>query len=357
MQAQAELAAFATPMPVRERRQPRAGGKAGRAVRAGAGPRLPDLRRIGGDRDGDPLLPPARRVAGRARPVEGHQPRCRATTATRSARLPCTGDPAAHALFGPMMVRDAEGPGAIHLPRCRPATRQRAMPPNVPTRWSGLIVAEGADTVLAFIMEPVGGLATGALVAADAYYAAVRDICTRHGILLIHDEVMSGAGRTGRFLASEHWPAGRPDIVVLAKGVSAGYAPLGVVMVPAAMAEDLGGGRRLQRRIHVFRQPARLRGRGGGAGRTGRPELDGQCRGAGRAHAGPAGRDRGRQPHFGRRPGPRPAAGDRTGGGQGREAPDPGGAKRAGTAEGDRVEARPGCCMGGAPPGGSSATG
>ena len=103
------------------------------------------------------------------------------------------------------------------------------------------IVAEGAGTVLAFIMEPVGGLATGALVAVDAYYTAVRDICTRHGILLIHDEVMSGAGRTGHFLASEHWPGARPDIAVLAKGVSAGYAPLGVVMVPERMAEDLAG--------------------------------------------------------------------------------------------------------------------
>ena len=113
------------------------------------------------------------------------------------------------------------------------------------------IVAEGAGTVLAFIFEPVGGLATGALVAPDAYYTAVRDICTRHDIKLIYDEVMSGAGRTGRFLASDHWPAGRPDIAVLAKGVSAGYAPLGAVMVPAAMAEDLAWIGWVQRRVHV----------------------------------------------------------------------------------------------------------
>lgn len=95
-----------------------------------------------------------------------------------------------------------------------------------------IILAEGADTILAFIMEPVGGLATGGLVAPDSYYKAVRDICTRHGVLLIFDEVMSGAGRTGTFLAAEHWPNARPDMVTLAKGVAAGYTPLGVVMAP-----------------------------------------------------------------------------------------------------------------------------
>lgn len=101
------------------------------------------------------------------------------------------------------------------------------------------IVAEGSESVLAFIMEPVGGLATGALVAHDVYYRRVRDICTRHGVLLIFDEVMSGAGRTGKFLSAEHWPDARPDICTLAKGVSAGYTPLGVVMVSASMTDTL----------------------------------------------------------------------------------------------------------------------
>lgn len=101
------------------------------------------------------------------------------------------------------------------------------------------ILAEGPETVLAFIMEPVGGLATGALVAHDIYYGLVRDICTRHGVLLIFDEVMSGAGRTGKFLSAEHWPLAKPDMCTLAKGVSAGYTPLGVVMVNAEMTDIL----------------------------------------------------------------------------------------------------------------------
>ncbi len=154
--------------------------------------------------------------------------------------LAVTGDPAAHAIFGPMMVAMPKVPAPFTY-RLPPGHTADSYAAECADALERSILAEGAETVLAFIMEPVGGLATGALVAVDAYYTAVRDICTRHGILLIHDEVMSGAGRTGRFLASEHWPGARPDIAVLAKGVSAGYAPLGVVMVPAAMAEDLAG--------------------------------------------------------------------------------------------------------------------
>jgi len=90
------------------------------------------------------------------------------------------------------------------------------------------IVEEGPDSVLAFIMEPVGGASTGALVAPDSWYARVRDICHEFDILLIADEVMTGAGRTGRFLAVEHWDLA-PDIIGMAKGFAAGYAPLGAV--------------------------------------------------------------------------------------------------------------------------------
>ena len=101
------------------------------------------------------------------------------------------------------------------------------------------ILAEGPESVLAFIMEPVGGLSTGALVAPDHYHTAVREICTRHGVLLIYDEVMSGAGRTGAFLSADHWPDARPDLVTLAKGVAAGYTPLGVVMAPNKIVQSV----------------------------------------------------------------------------------------------------------------------
>lgn len=102
---------------------------------------------------------------------------------------------------------------------------------------------QGPETVLAFIMEPVGGASTGALVAPDSYYARIREICDEFGILLILDEVMSGVGRTGRFLAAEHWNL-RPDIVALSKGFAAGYAPLGAMVADRRLVEpvlDSGG--------------------------------------------------------------------------------------------------------------------
>ena len=105
------------------------------------------------------------------------------------------------------------------------------------------ILAEGHDTVLAFLMEPVGGASTGALVAPDSYYGRIREICDEFGVLLIYDEVMTGAGRTGKFLAAEHWGI-TPDIVAMSKGFGAGYAPLGAIVAGAWMVEpvlDAGG--------------------------------------------------------------------------------------------------------------------
>ncbi|MGO4916962.1 aminotransferase family protein [Pseudogemmobacter sp. W21_MBD1_M6] len=91
------------------------------------------------------------------------------------------------------------------------------------------ILEEGADSVLAFIQEPIGGASTGALVPPAGYMQAVREICDRHGVILIHDEVMSGGGRTGRFMGAEHWGVA-PDIIAISKGFGAGYAPLGAMI-------------------------------------------------------------------------------------------------------------------------------
>jgi len=100
------------------------------------------------------------------------------------------------------------------------------------------ILEEGPETVLAFLMEPVGGASTGALVAPDSYYERIREICDRYGILLIYDEVMSGAGRTGRFLAAEHWPP-VPDLVALSKGFASGYSPLGAMVASRRITEPV----------------------------------------------------------------------------------------------------------------------
>ena len=105
------------------------------------------------------------------------------------------------------------------------------------------IRAEGADTVLAFLLEPVGGASTGALVPPAGYMEAVRAVCTRHGVLLIHDEVMSGGGRTGRFFGGQHW-ASAPDILAISKGLGAGYVPLGAMLAQGHIVDavlDHGG--------------------------------------------------------------------------------------------------------------------
>ncbi len=149
-----------------------------------------------------------------------------------------SGDLVSEAAFGPMtrLMPKVPAPFTYRLPVGHtPETYAE----HCANALEATIVREGPETVLAFFMEPVGGLATGALVAPDRYHARVREICSRHSVLLIFDEVMSGAGRTGAFLAAQHWPEARPDIVTLAKGIGAGYTPLGAVLASRAMVDAL----------------------------------------------------------------------------------------------------------------------
>jgi len=94
------------------------------------------------------------------------------------------------------------------------------------------IVAAGPDRVAAFIAEPIVASVGGAIRPPDEYWPAIRAICDRHGVLLIADEVVTGFGRTGRFFGVDHWGV-VPDLLVMGKGVSGGYAPLGAVAVRA----------------------------------------------------------------------------------------------------------------------------
>jgi adenosylmethionine-8-amino-7-oxononanoate aminotransferase len=98
------------------------------------------------------------------------------------------------------------------------------------------ILEEGPETVLAFIVEPIGGASTGALVPPAGYMPRIREICDRYGVLLIHDEVISGGGRTGRFLAADHWGV-VPDMITISKGFGAGYMPLGALIARDTIVE------------------------------------------------------------------------------------------------------------------------
>ena len=102
------------------------------------------------------------------------------------------------------------------------------------------ILEEGADTVLAFVLEPIGGASTGALVPPAGYMQRIREICTQHGVLLIHDEVMTGGGRTGRFFGAEHWDV-VPDLISISKGFGGGYVPLGAMIARDDIVEAVMG--------------------------------------------------------------------------------------------------------------------
>jgi len=86
----------------------------------------------------------------------------------------------------------------------------------------------GPDTVAAFVAEPIVGATLAAVVPPDDYWTAIAEVCRRHGVLLIADEVMTGFGRTGRWFGMDHWGL-RPDILVAAKGATSGYWPFGFV--------------------------------------------------------------------------------------------------------------------------------
>ena len=89
------------------------------------------------------------------------------------------------------------------------------------------IQMEGPETIAAFILEPVVGT-NGILIPPDGYLEGVRELCDKHGILMIADEVMSGFGRTGSWFAVDHWKI-VPDLLCMAKGLTSSYLPLGAV--------------------------------------------------------------------------------------------------------------------------------
>lgn len=93
----------------------------------------------------------------------------------------------------------------------------------------------------AFIFEPISGATLGAVVPPPGYLQKIAEVCRRQGVLLIADEVMTGMGRTGRNFAVDHWQVA-PDILIAAKGLSSGYAPLGAVMATKRVVDAFASG-------------------------------------------------------------------------------------------------------------------
>jgi taurine--2-oxoglutarate transaminase len=98
-----------------------------------------------------------------------------------------------------------------------------------------ILMYEGAHTVAGIILESVVGT-NGILVPPDGYLQGVRELCTKHGIVMICDEVMAGFGRTGKWFACNHWDV-EPDLIACAKGINSGYVPLGALLISRRIAD------------------------------------------------------------------------------------------------------------------------
>ena len=123
--------------------------------------------------------------------------------------------------------------------------RCRGQDPQCPV-CSGAVLEDaierlGSDTVAAFIAEPVGGSSTGASTPRPEYFHRIREICDRHRVLFIADEILCGAGRTGTWWSIEPYGVA-PDLMTLGKGISGGYAPLSAVAAPERILDAIAGG-------------------------------------------------------------------------------------------------------------------
>ena len=114
-----------------------------------------------------------------------------------------------------------------------------------------MIARIGSDNVAAFIAEPIIGAAGGAITPPRGYYQRIKEICDKHDVLFISDEVMTGCGRTGSFLALSQWGV-EADIVAIGKGLSAGYAPIAATLISEKIMEPILHGSKVIMSGHTF---------------------------------------------------------------------------------------------------------
>ena len=115
----------------------------------------------------------------------------------------------------------------------------------------GAVDRIGGENVIAFVAETVGGATSGALTPPPGYFKRVREICDRHGMLLILDEVMCGMGRTGTLHACEQEGIA-PDLMAIAKGLGGGYQPVGAVLISAKVIDAIGAGSGFFQHGHTY---------------------------------------------------------------------------------------------------------
>jgi adenosylmethionine-8-amino-7-oxononanoate aminotransferase len=165
------------------------------------------------------------------------------------AAMSATGLPAFWPMFEPRV------PGFVHIEAPDPYRFVNddpgvAVGVAAAQKLEDAILREGADTVAAFIAEPVQG-AGGVIIPPADYFARVREICTKHDVLFIADEVITGFGRTGRWFGLERYRV-EPDVMQFAKGITSGYIPLGGIGVSNAVRDVINGVPPSQRWMHAY---------------------------------------------------------------------------------------------------------
>ncbi len=196
------------------------------AVRAELGRKLAELMpgdldkvffTLGGAEANENAIRIAKAVTGRQKILARYRSYHGATYAT----ITLTGDPR-------RWGNEPGMPGVVHVLDPYHGTRRGTDDAETALAYlEETIMLEGPATIAAFILEPVTGT-NGILIPPDGYLQGVRELCDRHGILLIADEVMSGFGRTGEWFAVNHWGV-VPDIITMAKGLTSSAVPLGAV--------------------------------------------------------------------------------------------------------------------------------
>ncbi len=153
--------------------------------------------------------------------------------------------------FAPILVP------ATHVSPCYPYREQREGESaeqyglRLADELEAAILAQGADRVIAFVAETVGGATAGVLTPVPGYFKAVRAVCDKYGVLLILDEVMCGMGRTGSLHACEQEGVA-PDLMTIAKGLGGGYQPIGAVLAQRRIVEAMSRGSGFFQHGHTY---------------------------------------------------------------------------------------------------------
>lgn len=151
--------------------------------------------------------------------------------------LSATGHPPRRDPFEPLLLKFPHIPPA-YCYRCPFRKKYPECDVECARKLETVIRTEGADSISAFIAEPIVGLTGGAIAPPKEYFPIVREICDKYNVHLILDEVITGFGRTGKMFALEHWDV-KPDIITVGKGMASGYSPIAAAIVKEEIIEEL----------------------------------------------------------------------------------------------------------------------